>query len=333
MYILAYERISQDIIEACGSSAIANLLSITKTIVNLIQIIGPILALVALTACFIKLMTNPEEKKYKAGLKNSIIALVVLFLIPFLINLTMSLTDESFDLAKCWNNAEKVATLKGESQYVETSDKEHQQFIPNEDDYDEAEVTADDDEKETDNPGNSNSEITKTIFIGDSRTVQMYAYLTNDWSGANYSSGGVHIVENDIFIAEGSQGLNWMKSTGIPAANPYFQSGTAMVILMGVNDLGNASSYITYINSNISSWINSGIKVYYSAVTPCTGSYSYLNSQIESFNAKIKQEINSNVGWIDSYNYLTNNGYNTTDGLHYDKTTSDKIYNYIKQNI
>ena len=39
MYILTYERISEDIINACGNAGIANLLSITKTIVNLIQIV------------------------------------------------------------------------------------------------------------------------------------------------------------------------------------------------------------------------------------------------------------------------------------------------------
>lgn len=136
MYILAYERISQDIIEACGSSAIANLLSITKTIVNLIQLIGPIVAMVALAVCFTRLMTNPDEKKYKAGLKNSLIALVVLFLVPFLINLTMSLADESFDLAKCWNNAENVAKLGEDSHYVDTSDKPKQPVIVDPDDYD-----------------------------------------------------------------------------------------------------------------------------------------------------------------------------------------------------
>lgn len=136
MYILAYERISKDIIDACGDAGIANLLSITKKIVNLIQIIGPILALVALAVCFTRLMANPDEKKYKAGLKNSLIALGVLFAVPFLINLTMSLTDESFDLAKCWNNAEKVAKIGEDSTYVDTSDKPKQPMITNPKDYD-----------------------------------------------------------------------------------------------------------------------------------------------------------------------------------------------------
>ena len=130
MYILAYERISQNIIDACGSSGIANLLNITKTIVNLIQIVGPILAMVALTFCFIRLMTNPEEKKYKAALKNCLIALVVLFMVPLLINVAMSLADESFNIAKCWNNAaEVVAAEQEDSGYVDTSSKPKQEII------------------------------------------------------------------------------------------------------------------------------------------------------------------------------------------------------------
>ena len=136
MYILTYERISEDIINACGNAGIANLLSITKTIVNLIQIVGPILAMVALAICFTKLMTNPDEKKYKAGLKNSLIALGVLFAVPFLINLTMSLAVESFDLAKCWNNAEKVAKIGENSSYVDTSNGNRKPVITDSVDFD-----------------------------------------------------------------------------------------------------------------------------------------------------------------------------------------------------
>ena len=118
------ETISEDIIEACGNIGIANLLSITKTVLNMIQIIGPILSIVALGIFFTKLIANPDDKKTKAGLKNSIISLVILFLVPFLVNLSMSLADNSFDLATCWNHAEEVAKLGEESNYVETSDDE-----------------------------------------------------------------------------------------------------------------------------------------------------------------------------------------------------------------
>ena len=135
IYLLDYQRISQDIIDACGSVGIANVLSITKAVLNLIQIVGPILAVVALAINFTKLTANPEEKKYKAGLKNSIIALVVLFMVPFLVNLSMSLADESFSIATCWNNAEEVAKVGKDNDYVDVTNKDKQKVIPKPGDY------------------------------------------------------------------------------------------------------------------------------------------------------------------------------------------------------
>lgn len=130
IYILDYQRISQDIIDACGSAAIANILNIMKTALSLIQLVGPILCMVALAINFTRLMTNPEEKKYKAALKNCLIALVVLFMVPLLINVAMSLADESFNIAKCWNNAaEVVAAEREDSGYVDTSSKPKQEII------------------------------------------------------------------------------------------------------------------------------------------------------------------------------------------------------------
>lgn len=129
IYILDYQRISQDIIEACGSIAIANILNIMKTALSLIQLIGPILCMVALAINFTKLMTNPEDKKYKASLKNCLIALVILFMAPLLINIAMSLTDESFNIAKCWNNAAEVVASEQNGEYVDTSTKPKQEII------------------------------------------------------------------------------------------------------------------------------------------------------------------------------------------------------------
>ena len=54
--------VSEDIIEACGNIGIANILSIAKTVLNLIQIVGPILSIVALAICFAKLMLGRITK-------------------------------------------------------------------------------------------------------------------------------------------------------------------------------------------------------------------------------------------------------------------------------
>lgn len=300
MYILAYERISQDIIDSCGNIGIANLLNITKTIVNLIQIIGPILAMVSLAVCFIKLMTNPEEKKYKASLKNSLMALVILFLVPFLVNLTMSLADESFDLAKCWNNAEQIVQ-SGNHTYVDISDDPKQSIVNTSDDSNQSTTT---------------TSATNLIFVGDSRTVGMHSAV-----------GG-----NDIWSGEKSAGLDWMKSSGVPNIEANIGNGSAVIILMGVNDLYQPANYISYINEKASVWSSKGARTYFVSVNPTEGSYSTLNRDIDSFNQQLKKGL-SNVSYIDTNSYLKSNGYSTQDGLHYTNDTYNKIYNYIKSHL
>ena len=51
---------------------------------------------------------------------------MVLFLVPFIVNLAMNLADESFDIAKCWNNAEAILQQASEEQnkYVDINDDE-----------------------------------------------------------------------------------------------------------------------------------------------------------------------------------------------------------------
>lgn len=312
IYILE-ETISQDIIDACGAGALANILSIVKTILNIIQIVGPILAIVSLIISFTRLMANPDEKKYKAGLRNSIIALVLLFFLPFLVNLTMSLVDGSFDLATCWNHAEEVATIGEESNYVDIHPEDEPKQIITESDL-EIKITEDDDEELT-----GESEADKVIFVGDSRTVGMHTAVGDQ--------------DGDVWSAQVSQGYAWMESTGIPAIESEITDGSAVVILLGVNDLGNVNNYISYLNTHAPSWKAKGAKVYFVSVNPTANGASVTNAQIESFNTKIRNATQTIVSYIDTYSYLQENGYDTTDGIHYTTDTYKKIYNYIKSHV
>ena len=320
--------------DTCSSPALASFLSIAKKILLFIQIIGPLLCIISLSISFINLVINPDEKKEPSKIKNKVNALILLFFVPAIVNATMGLLDDSTEFTRCWNSNVKV--INSGSSYISTEGNNRvNPTNVDPDSYEKgvAKPKNNNNNNNNNNNSNSNQTISKIVFIGDSRTVQMYAFLTSDWGGANYSSGSVHNVDGDIFVAQGSMGLNWMKNTGMPAAQQYFSSGTAIVILMGVNDLHNADNYISYVNENLSSWTSNGSSVYYATVNPCSGSYSHLNSSIDSFNSKLKSGLSSNVKIIDTNAYLVSNGYNTTDGLHYDKSTSDAIYNYIKNNV
>lgn len=297
----------------CSSVGLANILSIIKTCLNIIQIAGPIIGMVALVINFTKLMANPEEKKYSTSLKNSLIAMVMLFFLPFIINLTMGLLDNTFNLANCWTNAEKVKAEINNSNYIPTSDKERKSIW----NYQGS------DGGSSSSTGSSNSKTTtqntsnKNIFIGDSRTEGMKTAVNT----------------GDVWSCKTSKGLDWMKSTGVPNVENKITKGSRIVILMGVNDLYRPNTYISYINSKAKEWTKKGAKVYFVSVNPTNGNYDNLNSQINTFNIKLKKGLSSNVKYIDCNSYLKSAGFKTTDGLHYTSDTYKKIYQYITNNL
>ena len=70
------------ILSGCSSPELASILGIAKKLLDLIQIFGPILLIISLGFTFVKLMQHPDEKKLVARLKNSALALVLVFFIP-----------------------------------------------------------------------------------------------------------------------------------------------------------------------------------------------------------------------------------------------------------
>ena len=52
-----------NIISTCSDPGLGIVLSVLKRIINIVQIVGPIVFLIALAVNFTKLMMNPDEKK------------------------------------------------------------------------------------------------------------------------------------------------------------------------------------------------------------------------------------------------------------------------------
>ena len=104
-------------------------------------------------------------------------------------------------------------------------------------------------------------------------------------------------------------GLDWMQQTGIPNIENNIQQGSSLVILMGVNDLYQANNYISYLNSNATSWKNRGANIYFVSVNPTEGSYNSLNTDIDSFNQRLRAGLTSNITYIDTNSYLKSNGF------------------------
>lgn len=160
--------------------------------------------------------------------------------------------------------------------------------------------------------------INRVVYIGDSRTE------------------GLRDVNSDsknTFICLSSMGYDWMLSTAFPQVESYASSGTAFVILMGVNDLYHQNSYISAINQKAAEWKKKGAVVYFASVGPVQNDPYTSNSEIESFNRALKNGLSSDVGYIDLYGELNKSGYQTVDGTHYTNAVSKNILSFIGQQV
>lgn len=179
-------------------------------------------------------------------------------------------------------------------------------------------IEDDSDTDDGDKDDEKKASINRVVYIGDSRTE------------------GLRDVNSDsknTFICLSSMGYDWMLSTAFPQAESYASSGTAFVILMGVNDLYHQNSYISAINQKAAEWKKKGAVVYFASVGPVQNDPYTSNSEIESFNRALKNGLSSDVGYIDLYGELNKSGYQTVDGTHYTNAVSKNILSFIGQQV
>lgn len=177
---------------------------------------------------------------------------------------------------------------------------------------------SDTDDGDNDKDDEKKASINRVVYIGDSRTE------------------GLRDVNSDsknTFICLSSMGYDWMLSTAFPQAESYASSGTAFVILMGVNDLYHQNSYISAINQKAAEWKKKGAVVYFASVGPVQNDPYTSNSEIESFNRALKNGLSSDVGYIDLYGELNKSGYQTVDGTHYTNAVSKNILSFIGKQV
>lgn len=109
---------------SCSDVGILPMLKIIKNIFDLIQIIAPIVAIVSLGIILTKIVTSSDINdigKLKKKFKNALLALAIVFLIPSLVNLTMTIVGNKFVVSECWNSIDKIS-LNSKSVYIEKND-------------------------------------------------------------------------------------------------------------------------------------------------------------------------------------------------------------------
>ncbi len=170
----------------------------------------------------------------------------------------------------------------------------------------------------TDTPADDAPDTHKYIFVGDSRYVAMSEYAQ----------------AYDVFFCENGVGLYFLKNR-MDKIVEASDDNTRIIIGLGVNDAGAGNT--GYIEAIMDLCGRTDAEVYYMLVNPVSDSacaangYSLTNSMVDRFNTSMIEGLSdTEVKIIDTNTYLTSNGYNTFDGLHYDNETTEKIYNFIK---
>ena len=96
----------------CSNKAIAVIVSPISNIINLIQIVVPILLLIMVSINLTQLVINPDEKKLLNSIKNKAFAAVIVFFVPVIINVFINMIDDSgtgsYNILNCIKEASNV---------------------------------------------------------------------------------------------------------------------------------------------------------------------------------------------------------------------------------
>ncbi len=168
------------------------------------------------------------------------------------------------------------------------------------------------------------------FFLGDSRTVGMYAAVTKRSTG----DGTIQTIDGNGYAWSGKvgAGMQWMKSTGEWFINPAVGENSSVVILMGVNDMSDdtiTATYVDYVNQKAAEWAYSGAETYFVSVNPVKGPINGVtNEKIDAFNENMRANLDPSIYYIETNKSLAGE-FEYNDRLHYNEATYLKIYEQI----
>ena len=119
----------------CNDSSLLGILTIVKKTLLFIQIIVPIILIIFGAFSFIKLIKNPEEKKGLKKVINQFLAAAIIFFIPMIVNVLMTILGEKTSLSSCWIEASDEIIINRDYKKINGENKDKKTFIPNAEDY------------------------------------------------------------------------------------------------------------------------------------------------------------------------------------------------------
>ncbi len=170
----------------------------------------------------------------------------------------------------------------------------------------------------------------RVLFIGDSRTIDMFADSNDELTG--YDGG-----DDIVVYARHGYGFDYMKDVISSYGTENFDM---LVTWMGANDGGEFQRYGSYYDELLSR----GVKLKVCTVGPTNdgnlvaGDHpNYENSRMQAFNTElVKWAGRNNIEVIDLYNYIGDSAtisIDPADGIHYLPRPTTELWQYIVSRI
>ena len=316
---------------------------LTSFAIKLIQVVVPVLLIVMGTIDLFKGITSSKEDEIKKGqqmfIKRLIIGALIFFIVvivKFVISIIADTNQTNIvDCIDCFisNSCNKQSTIKnsvgnGIKDSITGASNSNKTNGTNKN------STSSSSSKNNNKTGasssssksNTNTKISSNLYVGDSRTVGMCEVYK--------------LCEKHPYVAQGSMGYDWFVDTAIPQINNKIKSKNYnIVILMGVNGAGTDGKALAdqYYNkvSELAKTTWKKQNVIFVSINPVVDGMSYTyTSGVNSFNKQMKSKISSskisNLSYCDTNSKLKMSEIDSGDGLHYNETGYQKIYNIIK---
>lgn len=154
----------------------------------------------------------------------------------------------------------------------------------------------------------------RVIFVGDSRTVGAHDAL-------------VDTEDQCVFIGETGEGHAYLVERALPALYDAIADypDAAVVFNLGVNDCENITLYLDTYEQVLADFPDT--RFYFMSVNPVTEDSEHVtNDDIKAFNRVLRAVFPDR--YIDTYTWMTEGGFISTDGVHYAHRQYEAIHDY-----
>ena len=94
--------------DACSDYALANILSLTQTAFQIICVAVPIILIISIIITIISIVTNPDQKGIIKKIIVKVVAALIVFFLPTLVNILMGWlpdNEDGINITSCWQKA------------------------------------------------------------------------------------------------------------------------------------------------------------------------------------------------------------------------------------